>query len=95
MLLCVCQLSGYLVASLIPEPKKSEKDEGLTGKRAAHLVMVRWIDRFGAPGEICSDRGPQFVSQHFQSISPKIGARPTMCIAGRHQGNEKSENTCK
>ena len=53
------------------------------------------MDRFGAPREICSDRGPQFVSQYFQTHCSKIGARSTMCLKGRHQGNGKAENTGK
>ena len=95
MLLCVCRLSGYLIAFPIPKPRHEDKDEGLTGRRAAHLVMERWVDRFGAPREICSDRGPQFVSQYFPTLCSKIGARSTMCLAGRHQGNGKAENTGK
>ena len=95
MLLCVCRLSGYLIRIPIPQPRHEDKDEGLTGKRAAQLIMERWVHRFGAPREICSDRWPQFVSQYFQTLCSKIGARSTMCLAGRHQGNGKSENTGK
>ena len=29
----------------------------------ANFVMDRWVDTFGAPRDICSDLGPQFVSQ--------------------------------
>ena len=94
-LLCVCLLSGYLIAIPIPKPRHEDKDEGLTGERAAHLIMERWVDRFGAPRERCSDRGPQFVSQTFQILCSKIGARSTMCLAGRHQGNGKAENIGK
>ena len=45
MLLCVCRLSGYLIAIPIPKPPHEDKDEGPTGKRAAHLVMegAGWI----------------------------------------------------
>ena len=68
MLLCVCRLFGYLIAVPIPKPRHEDKDEGLTGKRAAHLVMERWGDRFGAPCEISSDRRTQFVSQYFQTL---------------------------
>ena len=95
MLLCVCRLSGYLIAIPIPKPRHEDEADRLTGKRAAHFVMERWVDRFGAPREICSDRGPQFVSQYFQTLCSKIGARSTMCLAGRHQGNGKAENTGK
>ena len=95
LLLCFCLLSGYLIAIPIPKPRHEDKDEGLTGKRAAHLVMKRWVDRFGAPREICSDRGPQFVSQYFRTLCSKIGARSTMCLAGRHQGNGKALHTGK
>ena len=95
LILCVCQLSGYLIAIPIPKPHNEDKDGGLTRKRAVHFVMDRWVDVFGAPREICSDRGPQFVSQHFQTLCSKIGARSTMSLAGRHQGNGKAENTGK
>ena len=95
MLLCVCRLSGYLIAIPIPKPRNEAKDEGLTGKRAAHLLTERWVDGFGAPHEICSDRGPQFVTHSFQTLCSKIGGRSTMWLAGRHQGNGKAENTGK
>ena len=95
MFLCVCRLSCYLIAIPIPKPRHENKDEGLTGKRAAHLVMESWVDRFGAPREICPGRGPPFVSQYFQTLCSKIGARSTMRLAGRHQGNGKAESTGK
>ena len=95
MLLCVRRLSGYLIAIPVPKPRHEDKDEGLTGKRAAHLVMERWVGRFRAPREICSDRGPQFVSPYFRTLCSKIAGRSTMCPAGRHQGNGKAENTGK
>ena len=95
ILLCVFRLSGYLIAIPIPKPHHEDKDEGLMGKRGAHLVIERWVDRLGAPREMCSDRGPQFVSQYFQTLCSKIGARSTMCLAGRHQGSGKAKNTGK
>ena len=88
-------LSGTPVVISIPKPRHEDKDEGLTGKKVAHLLMERWVDRLGAPRDICSDRGPQLVSQYFQTLCSKIGARSTMCLAGRHQGNGKAENTGK
>ena len=63
MLLCVCPRFGNLITILIPKPRHEDKGEGVTGERAAQLVMERWVDRFRAPREICSDRGPQFVNQ--------------------------------
>ena len=95
MLLCVYRLFGYLIAIPIPKPRHEKKDEGLTGERAAHLEIEPWVDRFGAPREICSDCGPQLVSQYFQTLCSKIRARSTMCLADRHQGNGKAENTGK
>ena len=56
-MLLVCRLSGYLMAIPICKPRQEDKDEGLTRKRAAHLVMERWVDRFRTPREICSDHG--------------------------------------
>ena len=93
MVPCVFRLSAYLIVIPIPEPRHEDKDEGLTGKRMPHLVMERWVDRFGGPRGICSNRGPQFVRQYFQTLCSKIGARSTMCLAGRHQGNGQAENT--
>ena len=95
MLQCVCRLLGYLIAIPIPKPRHEDKDEELTGKRAAHLVMERCVKRFRAPPEICSDRGPQFVSQCLQTLCSKIDARSTVCLAGRHQSNGKAENAGK
>ena len=63
LLLCVPRLSGYLIEFPLPKPGHENKDEGLTGKRAARLVIERWVDRIGAPREICSDRVPQFLRQ--------------------------------
>ena len=48
MLLCVCRLSGYLIAIPLPNLRHEEKDEGLKGKGAPHLVRERSVDRFGA-----------------------------------------------
>ena len=95
MLQFVCRLSGYLIAIPIPKPCHENKDEGLTGQRATYLVMERWVDRFGAPREMFSDRGPHFVSQYFQTLCSKIGARSNMSLAHRHQGNAKAKNTGK
>ena len=75
MLLCVCRLSSYLIAIPIPKRRHEDKDEGPTGRRAAYLVMERWVEMFEAPREICSDCGPQFVSQYFVTLCSKIGAR--------------------
>ena len=35
------------------------------------------------------------MSKYFQTVCFKFGARSTMCLAGRHQGNGKAENTGK
>ena len=93
ILLCVFRLSGYLIAIPIPKPPHEDRDEGLTGNRAAYLITELLVDRFGATREICSDCGPQSVSQCLQTLCSKIVARATMCLAGRHQGNGKAENT--
>ena len=74
MLLSVCRLSGYLMAIPISKPHHEDKVDGLTGERATHLIMERWVDRFGVPREICSDHGPHFVRQNFEILYSKIGA---------------------
>ena len=67
MLLCDCRLSSYLIAIPISKPRHEDKDEGPTGRRAAHVSMERCVDRFGAPREICSNLWPQFVSQYISN----------------------------
>ena len=57
--------------------------------------MNRWVDEFRAPHEICSDRCPHFVSQCFETLSSEVGARSTMCLVGRQQGNDEAENISK
>ena len=95
MLLCVCRLAGYLMAIPINKACQKEEDEGLTGRGAAHSIMDRWLDSFRASGGMYSYHGPQFVRQYFHFLCSKIGARPTMCLVGRHQGNGKAKNSGK
>ena len=66
MLLCVCPLSGYLIAIPIPKPHHEDKHEGLIQEKAASLVMERWVDRFRVLDEMCSNRDPQSVTRRNQ-----------------------------
>ena len=79
--------------SLFPNLVVKTRKNGLTKKRGGHFVIERSVDRFGATREICSDYGPQFLSQYFNTLCSKIGARSTMYLAGTHEGNGNSENT--
>ena len=42
----------------------------------AQTVVSHWIARFGVPLDISSDRGPQFTSQLWTSISRLLGTQP-------------------
>ena len=55
-LLCVDRHSGWMIA------RPTQKD-GLTGEKAAHMLLDGGWGEMGIPSQITSDRGPQFVSQ--------------------------------
>ena len=75
MLLHVCGLSCYLIGSPIAKPHHEDGYEGLTGKRAADSIMMdRLVERFGAPRDISSNCGPQFVRQNFPTLCSKTGS---------------------
>ena len=88
VLLMVDMLSGYVVA--VPTAKL-----GLTGEKAAKLVLQHWLDVFGAPVVIRCDRGPAFVSAWFQTVCAELGLQQAKAQAGRHQSNGKAEVTGK
>ena len=66
ILVSVDRLSGWVLA--IPTQKT-----GLTGAKAAHLMLEHGWNIFGIPAVVTSDNGPQFASQWWQTCVPGWG----------------------
>ena len=84
MLVLVDRFSGWILA--IPTKKF-----GLTGEKAAHLVMERGWDIFGIPQIISSDQGPHFANQFWRTLCGRLGIRQAFSHAHRPQGNGRAE----
>jgi transposase InsO family protein len=83
-LLCVDRLTGWMVAQ--PTTK-----QGLTGERAAHLLLDASWGEFGVPSVVTCDQGPQFVSQWFVTWCARQGIRLAYSQAHRPQANGRAE----
>ena len=46
-----------------------------TAEECSAALIAQWISRHGVPRDITSDRGPQFISQLWQSMSESLGIR--------------------
>ena len=53
----------------------------------AHALVTNWIARFGVPLDMSSDRGSQFTSQLWNSISPLLGTKLHHTMAYHLQSN--------
>ena len=54
ILVCVCQASGYILATPC-------LDKGLTAEKVCKIMMKHW-DIFGIPSVVMSDNGPHFAA---------------------------------
>jgi hypothetical protein len=84
MVLCIDRLSGWVIAR--PSTKL-----GLTGSKAAHLLLDAGWDWFGIPHVITSDQGTQFVSSWWTTMCARLGIRHAYSQAHRPQANGKAE----
>ena len=64
---------------------------GLTGEKAAHLMLDGGWGEMGVPAQITSDQGAQFVSQWFRTICARLGVRMAFSQAYRPQANGRAE----
>ena len=83
-LLCVDRLSGWILAR--PSSKL-----GLTGEKAAHLMLDAGWGELGVPAQITSDQGAQFISQWFKTMCARLGVRMAFSQAYRPQANGRAE----
>ena len=53
----------------------------------AHALVSHWISRFGLPGEISSDRGAQFTSKLWTTVSQLLGMKHFKTTSYHPQAN--------
>ena len=83
-LMCVDRHSGWMIA-------KPTQKAGLTGEKAAHLMLDSTWGEVGIPSVITSDQGPQFVSQWWVTMCSRLGIRHAYSQAHRPQANGRAE----
>jgi len=66
---------------------------GLTSVDVAKLIFPKWIEIFGVPSVITSDKGAHFASHFWKSLCNLMGIRAAYSHAHYHQGNGKAERT--
>jgi len=70
---------------------RPSQKEGMTGKKAANLLLDNSWGEIGIPGIITSDQGTQFVSQFFGTLCARLGIRMAYSQAHRPQANGRAE----
>ena len=83
-LLCVDRLTGWMIAR--PTTK-----QGLTGEKAANLLMDSSWGEVGIPSVVTCDQGTQFTSQWFMTMCLRLGIRMAFSQAHRPQANGRAE----
>ena len=58
-----------------------------TTAEVARAFIGCWIARFGTPGDITSDRGPQFTSELWTAVAERLGVKIHRTTAYNPQGN--------
>ena len=83
-LLCVDRHSGWMLA-------RPTMDCGLTGEKAAHLMLDSTWGEVGVPSVMTSDRGSQFLSGWWLTMCSRLGIRTAYSQAHHHQANGRAE----
>jgi hypothetical protein len=84
MLVCVDRATNWILA-------KPTLQEGLTGEKAANLLLDGGWGEVAVPYVITSDQGSQFTSQFFRTICARLGIRQAFSQAHRPQANGRAE----
>ena len=64
---------------------------GLTGEKAAHLMLDNGWETFWVPSVVASDQGPQFASQWWKTMCGRLGIRMAFSQAYYPQANGRAE----
>ena len=83
-LMCVDRHSGWMIV-------KPTTKTGLTGERAAHLLLDSTWGEVGVPTLVTSDQGSQFVSQWWLTMCARLGIRSAFSQSHRPQANGRAE----
>jgi hypothetical protein len=83
-LMCVDRHSGWMVA-------RPTLHLGLTGEKAAHLLLDNAWGEVGIPSIITTDLGAQFVGAWWRCICSRLGIRVAYSQAHHHQANGRAE----
>ena len=84
ILLCVDRATNWVLA-------RPTQMEGLTGEKAAHLLLDGGWGEVAIPSHVTSDQGTQFVSSYFRTICARLGTRQAFSQAYRPQANGRAE----
>ena len=84
VLLCTDRLSGYMIGKPICF-------KGLTGEKAAKILLDAWESFFDVPTELTTDRDPKFLSAWFSTICAGLGINVAYSQAYKHQENGRAE----
>jgi transposase InsO family protein len=88
ILVCVDRATGWIIA-------RPTKYAGLTGERAAHLMLDTAWGEIGVPAVVTSDQGAQFVSSWWKAMCARLGIRQAFSQAHRPQANGRAETAGK
>ena len=83
-LMCVDRHSGWMIA-------RPTQYDGLTGEKAAHLLLDNCWGELGVPSIITSDQGPQFISAWWETMCARLGVRQAFSHAYFPQSNGRAE----
>ena len=83
-LMCVDRHSGWMIV-------KPTRKAGLTGEKAAHLLLDSTWGEVGVPTVVTSDQGSQFVSQWWLTMCARLGIRTAFSQSHRPQANGRAE----
>ena len=82
--LCVDRLTGWMIA-------RPTQLSGLTGEKAAKLLVDSCWGEIGVPAVITSDQDTRFVSAFFLTVCTMLGIRNAFSHAHRPQANGRAE----
>ena len=83
-LMCVDRHSGWMIA-------RPTQYVGLTGEKAAYLLLDSAWGEVGVPSIITTDLGAHFVKAWFKALCSRLGIRVAYSQAHHHQANGRAE----
>ena len=83
------RLSGWV------EIWKVNQGSSLSGAKGLIAIMREWIGRFGAPKEVSSDGGPEFVAKETKEFFEQWGIKHRKSSAYHSQSNGRAEAAVK